>query len=422
MSKANFKLGYLNITIGGEKKSFGDSHLLALTYHEDITVSNLRMSVTLTDSESGVLSQVFGFEPVEIKFFDDQDQRGANFIELNMVVYCVTDKMIIDSNKSKATLHLVSPDFVNNAAAKLSVPIKNKTPTEVVEYLLRDVLKSQYPLDTDPASNRLSFITNFWNPFTIINFMSDKAIYTEKSGTSATAGFLFYENQTGYNWKAIDSLVKKEPRFRIVVGGNFDEEELIRDKSLIQIERITATQTSDVLQGLNYGSYSARLITYDIGSRKVVDEKYNAVDLYNSIPKLNDSELPDYYKAVAAPTRIMTKALDSTLFLEGSYTKDANRLAFQSAFRGKMLFNKKVEFEYQGRMDAEIGDVVLLASYSGKNRILNVQDSGKYLIGKIDREWRTGRGTLVTKLTLYSDSLGSLTDEGKQNVLKGIFG
>lgn len=56
MSKANFKLGYLNITIGGEKKSFGDSHLLALTYHEDITVSNLRMSVTLTDSESGVLS------------------------------------------------------------------------------------------------------------------------------------------------------------------------------------------------------------------------------------------------------------------------------------------------------------------------------------------------------------------------------
>jgi hypothetical protein len=422
MSKANFKLGYLNITIGGETKTFGDSHLLALTYHEDITLSNLRMSVTLTDTESGVLSQVFGFEPVQIKFFDSQDSKEANFVELNLVVYCVTDKMIIGGNKSKATLHLVSPDFVNNAAAKLSVPIKNKTPTEVVEYLLRTVLKTQFPLDADTSSNRLSFITNFWNPFTIINFMSDKALYTEKSGKSATAGFLFYETQTGYNWKAIDNLVKQEPKFRVVVGGDFSEEELQADKSLIQIDRINATETSDVLQGLNYGSYSARLITYDIGSRKVVDETYKAVDLYKDIPKLNESELPDYYSAVAAPTRIMTKALDSTLFLEGSYTKDANRLAFQSAFRGKMLFNKKVEFEYQGRMDAEIGDVVLLASYSGRDRILNVQDSGKYLIGKVDREWRTGRGTLVTKLTLYSDSLGSLTDEGKQNVLKGIFG
>lgn len=422
MSKSNFKLGFLNITIEGETKSFGDSHLLRLNYYEDIQSSNLRVSVELTDTETGVLSKIFGFEPVQLKFYDDQDVREANFVELNMVVYCVTDKMIIDGSKSKATLHLVSPDFINNTAVKLSVPIKNKTPTEVVEYLIRDVLKSQYPLATDPTSNRLSFITNFWNPFTIIQFMSDKAIYTEKSGKSATAGFLFYETQTGYNWKAIDSLVKQEPRFRVVVGGSFSEDELKADKSLIQADRINATQTSDVLQGINYGSYAARLITYDVGSRKVVDQSYKALEVYKDIPKLNESQLPDYYSAVSAPTRIMTKVLDSTLFLEGSYTKDANRVAFQSAFRGKMLFNKKVEFEYYGKMDAEVGDVVLLASYFGKTKQLNVQDSGKYLIGKIEREWRTATSAMVTKLTLYSDSLGNLTEDAKKNVLKGIFG
>jgi len=422
MSKSNFKLGYLNITIEGEKKSFGDSHLLRLNYFEDIQSSNLRVSVELTDTETGVLSKIFGFEPVQLKFFDNQNTKDANFIELNMVVYCVTDKMIIDGSKSKATLHLVSPDFINNTAAKLSVPIKNKTPTEVVEYLIRDILQSQYPLNADKASNRLSFITNFWNPFTIIQFMSDKSIYTKKSGTSATAGFLFYENQTGYNWKAIDSLVKQEAKFRVVVGGSFGEDELKEDRSLIQVDKINATQTSDVLQGINYGSYAARLITYDVGSRKVVDQSYKALEVYKDIPKLNESELPDYYSAVAAPTRIMSKVLDSTLFLEGSYTKDANRVAFQSAFRGKMLFNKKVELEYYGRMDAEIGDVVLLASYFGKTKQLNVQDSGKYLIGKVEREWRTSTGSMITKLTLYSDSLGNLTEDGKKNVLKGIFG
>ena len=74
--------------------------------------------------------------------------------------------------------------------------------------------------------------------------------------------------------------------------------------------------------------------------------------------------------------------------------------------REKLFYNKEVELEYVGDLNLYVGDVVELRSYKGKNKEEDVQNSGKYVVGKITREFRSAADNMTTKVTLYTDSPG----------------
>ena len=45
-------------------------------------------------------------------------------------------------------------------------------------------------------------------------------------------------------------------------------------------------------------------------------------------------------------------------------------------------------------------DVVELQMFTGKARDLDVQNSGKYVIGRLERQFTTSRDQMTTKLTI----------------------
>ena len=386
---------------------FTSNNLLELHYIEDITKSNVLVILKLNDSSSSVLSNIQGMEPIDISWTDTYD----NVITYSMIIYDVKDRMVIDGKKSQATLYCVSVDAVKNSAKKISRRFGKgggKFTHELVTELMKDEIKTDKTVDVDESATRLSFVSPYWDPYTIISWLAWRSILQDGSGKKS-AGYLFYEDRRGYHFKAMDGLVEQPKAKDIKV--NFSADEL--DEETIAVDGFTVTGASDIFRGLNLGSYASTTFTLDMKDFKYEEVPFFINDFYSSMKKLNPTaELPEFFRRFGgtelggAPTRIMSKVMDTAMYTEGTYTQDLTRQLSQSMIRNQLFFSQSATFQYEGKMDLYIGDVVMVTKYDAKSGEINVEDSGRYIIGKIYRQFLTERDTMSTQVTLYRDSVG----------------
>ena len=386
---------------------FTSNNLIELHYIEDITKSNVLVILKLNDSSSSVLSNIQGMEPIDISWTDTYD----NVITYSMIIYDVKDRMVIDGKKSQATLYCVSVDAVKNSAKKISRRFGKgggKFTHELVTELMKTEIKTDKTVDVDESATKLSFVSPYWDPYTIISWLAWRSILQDGSGKKS-AGYLFYEDRRGYHFKAMDGLVEQPKAKDIKV--NFSADEL--DEETIAVDGFTVTGASDIFRGLNLGSYASTTFTLDMKDFKYEEVPFFINDFYSSMKKLNPTaELPEFFRRFGgtelggAPTRIMSKVMDTAMYTEGTYTQDLTRQLSQSMIRNQLFFSQSATFQYEGKMDLYIGDVVMVTKYDAKSGEINVEDSGRYIIGKIYRQFLTERDTMSTQVTLYRDSVG----------------
>ena len=87
------------------------NQVLYVKYTEDIQVATMRMEVQITDSETGMLSELTGMENVFIRIGDSE---GKTEIGGDFVIYDIQDRRNV-GGKSSAVLMLCTQDFLNNA-------------------------------------------------------------------------------------------------------------------------------------------------------------------------------------------------------------------------------------------------------------------------------------------------------------------
>ena len=405
----NFKLETCAIQVSGEQSvEFGDNQLLSLKYTEDIKRASIHVELRLTDSQTGVLSNLQGMERVTVSY---TDHRGNNLAH-ELVIYDIQDRTSSGS-KSKATLMCCSPEFIDNAAIKLSKRYGPGEGKQIHEIVKDDLLVKILGIDEDrinftETKNKFSFISPYWSPFTAIAWLCARAIPSGGSGKNASAGYCFFENVRGYNFLSYDSFASKDEVVTFIVDMEEGEYDVVKDK--IPIDRMKVTSSADILKGLNIGSYSSTVMTLDMKDLKYTEYPFNINEYYQNVPKLNtDAALPAYYegfKKGTAATRIMSKIVDTALFTAGTYSKDFTKQVSQSALREKLFYNKMVEIDYIGDFMLKVGDVVRLETFKGRDKELDTQNSGKYVIGRVEREFTSSRDSMSTKLTLFTDSPG----------------
>ena len=408
----NFRLRRLQIATQTGPVNLSSNHLLELHYIEDITKSNTIVAITINDTESAIVSQLYGLEQVFIEFEDHKENRFS----AALVIYDIKDRMIVSGKKMKATLYMISADAVNNSAVKISERFgkgSGETASAIVEDLVSNTgrfLKSLKPVDVDKSSTKISFISPYWDPFTIISWLAWRAIPEKGSGSDVSAGYLFYETPGSYHFKAMDTLVQQEVVKTIRV--NFNDDGLDSADEYIDVETLSVTGTSDVFRGMNLGSYTSVTYTLDMKDFSYQEIPFNVNEYYKDMNKLNDSDLPEFYKLFGEesensnPTRIMAKVLDTAMYTEGTYTQDLTKQLSQAMIRNQFFFNQSATFEYEGTINLEIGQVVEVVSYAGKALEKDAAQSGKYIVGKIYRQFVTERDMMSTRVTIYRDSLG----------------
>lgn len=405
----NFKLETCAIQVSDkESVSFGNNQLLSLKYTEDIKRASIHVELRLTDSQNGILSTLQGMERVTLSYSDHKETTLVH----ELVIYDIQDRTSSGS-KSKATLMCCSPEFIDNAAIKLSKRYGPGEGKQIHEIVKDDLLVKILAIDEDrinftKTKNKFSFISPYWSPFTAIAWLCARAIPSGGSGKNASAGYCFFENSRGYNFLSYDSFAKATQVVTFVVDMEEDELEEVKDK--IPIDTMKVTSSADILKGLNIGSYSSTVMTLDMKDLKYTEYPFNINEYYKNVPKLNtDAALPAYYegfKKGTAATRIMSKVVDTALFTSGTYSKDFTKQISQSALREKLFYNKMVEIDYIGDLNLAVGDVVGLETFKGRDKERDTQNSGKYVIGRVERVFTSSRDSMSTKLTLFTDSPG----------------
>ena len=389
------------------------NQVLYVKYTEDMQAATMRMEVQITDTSTGMLSELVGMERVFISIGDSEAKTeiGGDF-----VIYDIQDRKNV-GGKSSAVLMLCTVDFLNNAANKISRRFGKGQGKKINDIVEKEILKDLIGVTDnriariEPCVNNFSFVSPYWNPFTAIRWLGAKAIpATKGSGKASTAGYAFYETRAGYNFVSYDSFASLEPVTRMVVGHEPDELEEEDDTGITPISSVKIESSVDLLKGLNLGSYSSNVMTIDLKDMKFEQHPFSINKFYDEILTLNSGAAPEFYKGFdnnLTHTRIMSKVSDSALFTEGTYTQGFTKQLSQSSLREKLFYGKKVIVELISDYSLEIGEVVQLDIYKGgRDRKQDFANSGKYVIGKVERTFKTTSDNMTTRLTLYTDSDG----------------
>ena len=389
------------------------NQVLYVKYTEDMQAATMRMEVQITDTSTGMLSELVGMERVFISIGDSEAKTeiGGDF-----VIYDIQDRKNV-GGKSSAVLMLCTVDFLNNAANKVSRRFGKGQGKKINDIVEKEILKDLIGVTDnriariEPCVNNFSFVSPYWNPFTAIRWLGAKAIpATKGSGKASTAGYAFYETRAGYNFVSYDSFASLEPVTRMVIGHEPDELEEEDDTGITPVSSVKIESSVDLLKGLNLGSYSSNVMTIDLKDMKFEQHPFSINKFYDEILTLNSGAAPEFYKGFdnnLTHTRIMSKVSDSALFTEGTYTQGFTKQLSQSSLREKLFYGKKVIVELISDYSLEIGEVVQLDIYKGgRDRKQDFANSGKYVIGKVERTFKTTSDNMTTRLTLYTDSDG----------------
>tara|TARA_Y100001978_G_scaffold200830_1_gene217905 strand:- start:1821 stop:3077 length:1257 start_codon:yes stop_codon:yes gene_type:complete len=389
------------------------NQVLFLRYTEDIQSATMLMEAQITDSETGLLSRLIGMENVFIRVADSEAKTeiGGEY-----VIYDIQDRKNI-GGKSSAVLMMCRTDFLNNAASKVSKRFGKGEGKKIDEIVKKEILGDLLGVEDrrlrnfEPTINQFSFVSPYWNPFTAIRWLAARAIPAAKgSGTAATAGYAFYETRSGYNFVSYDSFSKKKPVTRMVVGHDKGELEDEEDTGITAVDKVTIDSSVDLFRGLNYGSYSSNVLTLDLANMEYVEHPFSINKYYEGVSVMNSRNTPKFFDGFdnkLTHTRIMSKITDSALFTEGTYTKGFTKQLSQSSLREKLFYSKKVTVELVSDYSLEIGEVVQLDIYKGtSDRKLDYKNSGKYVIGKVERIFKSSEDKMSTRLTLFTDSDG----------------
>ena len=414
-NKGNFNL--LGFIIA-DFPPIGINQVLYVSYIEDIRSATILMDIQVTDSATGFLSDLQGMENV---LFVAEDSKQETEIGGEFVIYDIVDRKNT-GGKSSAVIRLCKTDFLNNAANKVSKRF-GKGHGRKIHYLVKkEILQDLLGVDKsrcedfEPTLNKFSFVSPYWNPFTMIRWLGSRAIPARKgSGRNASAGYAFYETRSGYHFVSYDSFSRKVPVIRIVVGHQGKELEDEDDSGIISVQKINVESAVDLLAGMNMGSYSSNVMTLDLKDFKFTEHPFNINKYYRDVSVMNSKELPKFYDGFNTTntyTRIMSKVQDSALFTSGIFTKDITKQLSQSSLREKLFYNKKCTIEIVTNYSLEIGEVVQLDVYKGtKDREIDWANSGRWVIGRVERTYKSGEDKMTTKLTLFTDSDGEDIEE-----------
>lgn len=425
MKQTNFRLIKFQIGIASKDESgetgyvivdLTSNHLMELHYIEDITKSNILIMLKINDSGTGICDAIVGMEPVEIIWTDDSIGKGmeGNVYKQSMIIYDVKDRIVKDGKQSSAVLYCISVDALRNSATKISRRFGKgggESTSDIVEELITRDLASSKPFKIDKSITKLSFVSPYWDPYTIISWLAWRSILEGDSGKKS-AGYLFFENADGYNFRAMDAITQTAPSRSINVNFFEEDEDPDEDQKDINIFGFSVSETSDIFRGVNLGSYASTTFTLDMKDFKYEEVPFFINDFYPSVQKLNNRKLPSFYERFGSeekggrPTRIMSKILDTAMYTEGTYTQDLTKQLSQSMIRNQLFFNQSATFEYEGMQDLQVGEVVRVNKYNARSGELESKLSGKYIVGKIYRQFLTERDMMSTRVTLFRDSIG----------------
>ena len=392
----------------------------AMSYSESITSPMSYVSLLISNT-GGILSKfrLSGGEKVRLVISQDATKIKLNLTDENQNTYYIGNigNSSTESTKEMFLLDLVPLEFFTNETARVFRRYDSTIDASVTKILKEELGTTRYQSSNiEKTSNKYSFMGNAKRPFTVLGWLCPKGIPTiGKSGNEiGTAGYLFFENQNGYNFKSVDSLFdetrtpKATYSYKETVAGPADTQANFKITSSPVFRK-----NSNVIDNLRIGMYASVNYFFDTNTRKFYRNTYKLKDSYNIMKHSSDKDdaptIPEGLED--SPSRLMVSMLDSgQMDKSGKLQAADKRMEYQaqSVTRYNLLFSQALNITVPLNLGLTVGDVIEvkfgeITKEDQKKGLKDNRKSGKYIISKLKHEFGT-KG--LTGLELIRDSYG----------------
>jgi len=322
--------------------------------------------------------------------------------------------VISESQREFFELNLVSREAITNE----TVRIPKKFPTsqsisDSVESIIKEYLKTDKIDEIDKTQNRYGFIGNLRKPFTVLVWLASKGV-PESSTKDATAGYVFFQTQDGFNFRSLDKLIS-QPSKATYIYSDVNQTGYEKDNDF-NILQYTTNRNQNLIEKLRLGTYSSYRIIYDPlyftfkeSTFKLENYAGKSANLGQTLelPKIaNDSN----QKLGDLPTRIISQVLDiGTVDVDVSKKSNADPSKYQSQaiMRYNVLFTQTLSMTVPSNTNLRAGDIITckFPKISREDGVkYDDEQSGLYMIKELCHHFDT-EGS-YTSMTLIRDTFG----------------
>ena len=415
--------------------------VFGFTYYEDITKPFISANLNINDSGSNLIGSgsgpITGGELVEIDV-EGPDNKDYSY---TFKVYRVGDR--INSGKiQNYNLGLISAEALDDPQTRIKKTLSGR-PDEIVRQVLNEEgLNTAKQYIAYPCDNYKTIIPKNLTPFAICAKLQDQSIPTGAGGkgdgegaetvdgkySEGTAGFFFFENFNGYNFRSIDSLMDLKGKMGLNNAGQDSTVKTFQDSAGLELDTtlldVHFTSEINLMQGLRTGAYALRCQYYNFSTGDYDESTYSAAKSWSKLAHLGsqDGLTPGQQSLAKRPTRIVSAILDDESYYSGQDAA-ANDLAFkdrtpetlpQAISRNYLLNTQGLRVVVPGNLQLVVGNVVRVnlqnMSTQSDREIESVdqEHSGFYLVTALSRSYSTIDKRVTTMLSLKRDSYGIL--------------
>lgn len=362
-----------------------------------LDIFNSTMHGTLKIQDKSDFQQNFpliGEEKLIIEFATD---KAAGYISLEFYIY---RKANVSPNGDRAFIYEMpfsSTEFLRNQETLIRTSFHKRTITDIVATTLKKITAKK--LTIDDTLGTISFIPPSIHPFEVINYCLPRAI---SKAFPNGAGYIFYEDLNGFNFRTIESLHKGN-----ALKYTFDNKNVVNsdfNKELYTVTNYNIIQQFNVLDNMSKGMYGTR--TYDINP---YTREYGIID-YNYFSD-------DYKKTEHIDSNNTNHSVHTSLFQFKNAYKGHQRCYPTYGFQNKsknigvrysqlnqITNGLKLIIEVAGNTEINVGKIIQLDypnNSIAKDQSLDLYMRGKYLVTAV-RHILTG-SELTTVMELSKD-------------------
>jgi len=339
------------------------------------------------------------------------------------------------------TLKITSPEYFTNETSRCMKKYKPAT----IDVHVRDILNETMKLNPDrigqidKTKNSYSFIGNTKKPFHTISWLCPKSIAGSKQGVSGegqqakavgTAGYLFFENKDGFNFRSIEGLVSrtrenvdsadakiqgKDIHGPYIHQGKGAVGNLYKAEENFKINHVHVNRGTDIRKSLTVGQYANTTVFFDSLSHvvSVYDYKLLGDDGLENQLGSDDEKETSSNELKMLNSRLFVRVSDhGTLGIgtDGFQTSGIDQ-AYQakSASRYNQLFSQSVDIQIPLNTNIKVGDMIncifpTLDTYTGQSKDKDGSASGNYLVTRLNHHIQPNAS--FSSLNLVRDSYG----------------
>ena len=337
------------------------------------------------------------------------------------------------------TLKITSPEYFTNETSRCMKKYKPATIDVHVTDILNETMKINPDRigQIDKTKNSYSFIGNTKKPFHTISWLCPKSIAGSKQGVSGegqqakavgTAGYLFFENQEGFNFKSIESLVSRtrkgsesadakqigtEIHGPYIQPGKGAVGNLYKAEENFKINHFHVNRGTDIRKALTVGQYANKTIFFDSLSHvvSVYDYKLLGEDGLENQLGSDDEKEESSNELKMLNSRLFVRISDhGTLGIgtDGFQTSGIDQ-AYQAkaASRYNQLFSQSVDIQVPLNTNIKVGDLInceFPEMDQGRSSELDQSASGNYLVARLNHHIQPNAS--FSSLNLVRDSYG----------------